>query len=365
MHATHRHMNASVEDVDGIFYSESVFALLLIRLQAFNQLDVELFLPPIQEQFGIERLSDFCDVTGPKPDDLPFIFFVPIRASGTPDFFRFANQIMEFITIHPSEEELFEKFTRIGVIPGQRFPPPGMSEEVLEAIQLAILAGRVDVEREIRNPSMADERRGWQLVLDPPQFGNREAMQGRYLARAAAARGAIYGLDPEEVLYPFTRRTSIGLPLNGEDNTPYYILFRPFTLPPVFGEGPLQDLNTEEGLIAISRRGFWSITMHVSFNLTTSFVPNPIDRFSIGSRELSILCRYDDGSFPIIIQAEEPEEEGFRRNWLPAPDSFFFLVGRLYAPRPRAFVRPYLPPPVRLGLPPEVPTNCPPLTVVP
>ena len=271
-----------------------------------------------------------------------------------------------FRAVHPTELALFQRFARIGIIPGQDFPPPDMSDQVLEAIRLGLLTGFSDVNREIRRPSTADVRGGWILVIDPPQFGNRSVMQGRYLTRAAAARGGIYGLDPQEAVCPFTRTTRHGFPLNGSGNTPYYMIFHPRRFPPVFGESPLEDLDTPEGLTAVSRRGFWSITMHTRFNPNISFVPNPINRFSIGSRELSTFCYNKDGSLPIIMQAEEPTQPGFRRNWLPAPDGFFLLLARLYAPRDRAIEAPYLPPPVRLGLPQEVPTDCfPPLSQVP
>ena len=345
---------------EDIFYSESVFVLALIRIQAFSQLDIPLFVAPIQQQFGIAKLSVFCGGTGPVPDDLPFFFFVPLQASRSTEYFFFVNLIwpVMFRTIHPTEVSLFQRFERIGVANGEPFPPPEMSDQVLEAIRQGIREGSRDVRNDVRNPSTGDERGGWQLVIDPPQFGNRSVMQGRYLTRAAAARGGIYGLDPEEAFYPVTRTTKYGFPLNGRGNTPYYMIFHPLRLPPVFGEGPLEVFGREEGLNELSRRGFWSITMHTRFNGNMSFVPNPINRFSIGSRELSTFCYNEDGSFPIIMQAEKPEEPAFARNWLPAPDGSFLLLARLYAPRPRAIRAPYLPPPVRLGLPREVPTDC-------
>ena len=346
------------QNIDGLFRSEGIFALLLIRIQVFNESDITTNIVPIQQQFGIQRLSEFCDTVGPIPLPIPDIFPIPLNASITEDYFHFANRIMGLsLTIHPTEVELFKRFARIGVIPGKPFPPTeGMSLRVLRAIRLGILAGLDDVNKEIDNPGTADERLGWQLVIDPPQFGTREVMQGRYLTRAAAARAGIYGLDPEEAFYPSTSETALGFELNGGQDRSYYIYFRPLTLPPVFGLDPPENMDAE------SRTGFWSISMYRRGGIGLTFVPNPIDRFSIGSRELSTFCRYNNESFVIIMQAEEPQEEGFRRNWLPAPDDEFFLIARLYSPRPIAVSQPYLPPPVQLGLPSEVPTNCPPLS---
>ena len=117
-------------------------------------------------------------------------------------------------------------------------------------------------------------------------------------------------------------------------------------MPPVFGLEP-----TKSG----ERTGFWSLTMYNALGL---YVQNPLDRHSIGSHDLDTLCRYSDGSFLIIMQAEEPTERGFRRNWLPAPNGLFALIARLYQPKPIAISEPYLPPGVRRGLPQE-PTHCP------
>ena len=165
-----------VNKVDGIIHSESYFSLALLRVQAFSKADVAENLPPIQQGFGIKKLSDFCEDNGPVPDILPDIFFVPLLASVTPDYFSSVNQIMEFITIHPSEEVLFDEFARIGVIPGQPFPPPGMSNEFLQAIQVGILAGRAKIDIEVVFPSMANVSLGWQLVVNPPQWGNHSVM---------------------------------------------------------------------------------------------------------------------------------------------------------------------------------------------
>ena len=346
---------------EDIFYSESVFVLVLIRIQAFSRLDIEN-VTDIQEGFGIKKLGLFCGVMSPAALPLPLFFFVPLQASLTTDYFGFVNQLLPlmFRGAHPTEVRLFRDFAKIGIIPGaQVYPPSGLSPRVVQAIRLGIVTGFTDVNIDLLRPSTGTFRGGWILVIDPPQFGNRSVMQGRYLTRAAAARGGLYGLDPEEAFYPNTRRTLHGRPLNGAGNTPYYMMFDQSNLPPVFGDDPLEDSDT-------ARRGFWSITMHTRFNFSISFVPNPINRFSIGSRELRTFCRNQDGSFPIIMQAEPPTEPAFLRNWLPAPDGFFVLLARLYAPRPRAIAAPYLPPPVRLGFPLEVPTECfPPLSQEP
>ena len=332
------------------FCSEGDFALVIVRIQFDSDKDTISDIQDLQFQFRIGKLSESCGIVGPDPYPVP----VPFRITGTPvtlEFFDYANRIMKNLTIHATEQSLFQRFARIGVVPGEDFPPPGLQQDVLKAIERGIDMGDRLISSEILNPPTGDQRQGWQVVINPPQFGTREVMQGRYLTRAAAARSGLYGLDPEEAYYPSARVTAFGLPLNGEENEAYYIHFTLDQLPPVFVAN-----STELGLLG---DGYWSITMHNS--PTGSFVENPINRHSLGLRELDTLCRYNDQSFVIVIQRDEPTDPGFRRNWLPAPDGRFFLLARLYLPLEEAIEEPYLPPGIRHGLPRRSPTNCPPL----
>jgi hypothetical protein len=59
--------------------------------------------------------------------------------------------------------------------------------------------------------------------------------------------------------------------------------------------------------------------------------PNPIDRFSLGDRSKG-LKRDSDGALSIYIQHETPGEDK-ESNWLPAPESPFFVILRMYQPR--------------------------------
>jgi hypothetical protein len=59
-------------------------------------------------------------------------------------------------------------------------------------------------------------------------------------------------------------------------------------------------------------------------------VPNPIQRYSIGSNspDLKIAA---DGSMVIYLQKDSPGLDN-EANWLPAPDSPFSAVLRVYGP---------------------------------
>jgi hypothetical protein len=67
-----------------------------------------------------------------------------------------------------------------------------------------------------------------------------------------------------------------------------------------------------------------------------SLVSNPINRYLINSPMLADLKRDADGGLTLSIQHESPGDEK-EANWLPAPDGPFYLVMRLYWPKPQAF----------------------------
>lgn len=86
-------------------------------------------------------------------------------------------------------------------------------------------------------------------------------------------------------------------------------------------------------------RGFWSLTMYNRLYLP---VDNPIHRFSIGDRDT--LTIGDDGAIEIDVQSDPPTA---RANWLPAPDSEFFLELSIYWPSLDAIDDGWQPPPIQ------------------
>lgn len=75
--------------------------------------------------------------------------------------------------------------------------------------------------------------------------------------------------------------------------------------------------------------GFWSLTLYDTQHF---FVPNAINRFSIGTKNKDLKAN-TDGSLTIYVQAAEPIDPEQRTNWLPAPrDKDFSLFIRAYWP---------------------------------
>ena len=75
---------------------------------------------------------------------------------------------------------------------------------------------------------------------------------------------------------------------------------------------------------------FWSLGM---YGPDLNLVANPIDRYSIGDRTAG-LEKDPDGGLTIYLQAESPGEDT-EANWLPSPATDgWFVILRLYLPRP-------------------------------
>ena len=134
--------------------------------------------------------------------------------------------------------------------------------------------------------------------------------------RAAAAKGGIYGNDAVEAMYPMTKTTANGEPLDGSKHN-YTLTFAAGQFPPV--------------------NAFWSVTMYDG--KTQLLIENPINRYLINSPMLPGMKKNADGSLTIYIQKDSPGADK-EANWLPAPDGPIYLVMRLYWPKTDAALDP-------------------------
>jgi hypothetical protein len=75
-------------------------------------------------------------------------------------------------------------------------------------------------------------------------------------------------------------------------------------------------------------------------------VPNPLDRYSVGSRSEHL--RYSgDGSVTILMQNEPPASPLDIDNWLPAPAGDFRPMMRMFQPAREILDGSYVLPPIR------------------
>lgn len=143
----------------------------------------------------------------------------------------------------------------------------------------------------------------------------------RYVLRAGAAIGGLWGNHSYEAAYSPVYVDSNGEQLNGSRT--YTLTLNP---PPPVG-------------------AFWSITM---YDMPDYFlVRNPIDRYSLGDRTDGIVFN-QDGSLTIAFSHTEPTDPVLRANWLPSPEGDFRPLIRMYEPEPQVITGGYeLPPIVR------------------
>ena len=97
--------------------------------------------------------------------------------------------------------------------------------------------------------------------------------------------------------------------------------------------------------------GFWSMTIYDG--VTRFTVPNPINRYSLGSDD--DIRKETDGSFTLYVQHDNPGPDK-KSNWLPAPEGPFYMVIRNYAPVPEV-AQALKNPGTFVGPPPVMPTN--------
>ncbi len=153
---------------------------------------------------------------------------------------------------------------------------------------------------------------GWITI-----FGLGDPANGMLLRAAHAQLFAGPVNLQQEAMYWWTHADGAGRTLNGRHN--YILHFPPGGLPP--------------------NDAFWSLTMGDSHN---RFVPNPIDRYSVGDR--TGLAPNADGSVDIYIQNAAPA--GHESNWLPGPTAAFILWLRVYLPGQAILNREYRVPPI-------------------
>jgi hypothetical protein len=89
-------------------------------------------------------------------------------------------------------------------------------------------------------------------------------------------------------------------------------------------------------------RGFWSLSI---YNEHHFFVANPINRFSVGTKNQDLKLAAD-GSLTIYVQADAPSDPVQRANWLPAPKGDFSLYVRAYWPKAEVMEGSWTPPAV-------------------
>lgn len=220
-----------------------------------------------------------------------------------PKLLSYLNLFLEWQSPAKEEAGLMQRLAKINVGPYRDFNIDDFSPEIQEAILEGIKTGHDKIVERANN--LGSRVDGWEYTPPMGNYGQD------YLFRSAVAYKFIYTNSPEEAIYPIAEADSKGEVLDGSNGN-YVLHFDTDQLPPV--------------------DAFWSMTMYHSD--TRLMVENPIDRYSIGDRTPGL--KYEkDGSLNIYIQEKAPKGDK-KSNWLPAPDGPFYIICRMYMPKPEA-----------------------------
>ena len=293
------------EGIAKAIHAETELVIAIYRTQLFNPADIEN-VKAVQAGYKVQPLSAFLGQ--PTPEAAPAVDFIaPLtreEITQSPRVFEQLNFVLQFCPIHPSEDELMNRFAGLGIGAGKTFEWDAFSPEIQEAIGQGIADAWADFAA-LKKRAEAGE------VGSGDLFGTRDHLENNYLHRMAGAVLGIWGNSEAEAIYPSYYVDADGEKLDGAHR--YTLRFAPGELPPV--------------------HSFWSLTM---YELPESLlVENPINRYLLNSPMLDDFVRDDDGGITLYLQHESPGKDK-EANWLPAPKGPFSAVMRLYWPKPEA-----------------------------
>jgi hypothetical protein len=298
-----------------VFTSGTDYAVAIYRTQLFGAADIDN-VKRVQAGYKVATLSSFSNQ--PPPAALPEPAFPKFTQNAfKTQFISYLNFLLQYAPTVPEEQALRARFSEIGIGPGTPYDYSALPLDDRLAVGLGVKDGYDKIQQ--RRATLGRNVNGWRVGSS---FGDRAFFNGNWLLRAAAAMAGIYGNDAVEALYPMAFNDSRGDRLDGRKYR-YTITFPAGQYPPV--------------------NAFWSVTMYDA--KTQLLVANPIDRYLINSPMLPQLKTNRDGSLTMYVQKDSPGT-GRESNWLPAPNGEFYLVMRLYWPKPAALDGTWKPAPV-------------------
>lgn len=303
------------EGIDSVVRMETQLAYAMYRTQLFDEADLPQ-VRAVQAGYRVCTLSAFLD-QAPPAAPAPVAWPVPpADVCDTPDMFRYLGFLLQFAPTHPSELELRQRFTQIGINADALTNEPAWAPETLAALQQGIVDARASY-RDFARTELAACR-----MPSAALFGSREHLRKRYIHRYAGALLGIFGNTAEEAVYLGYYTDDQGHALDASSQN-YQLRFAPGELPPA--------------------DAFWSLTLYDG--QTKLLVDNPLQRYLINSRMLQTLVRDEDGGITLHVQHERPTGDA-AANWLPAPAGPFNGVLRLYLPRADVLQGPWTQPPL-------------------
>jgi hypothetical protein len=282
--------------VGRVVVSPTDFVYLQGRILVFNPDDMKN-VAALQDGMTLKTLSETLGQPNAKPAETfqlkPWTNDDEVlRSVKTLDYLAY---LLPYVSLRaPDEQQLLQRFAKIGIVAGKPFTLEGRSAEEKSAIEAGVKQGVDDVAKAMASATSSEGL-----------LGSKEELGFNYLNRAAGVGVGIFGNSPAEAVY-------VGATMDKAKPGEKYVLTFPA------GQSP-----------PVEKGGFWSMTM---YNLPQrALIHNPIERYAIGDRTPGLKPNGDAG-LTIYLQPESPGKEK-ERNWLPTPpEGPFFYVIRLYLP---------------------------------
>jgi len=285
---------------------------LLPRLLVASEEDLAAAVD-LQQQFRLVPLSQWgaADASRPQPDPAGYPRLTRTDLTDARTYFTVLNAVLRLSPRlgNPMDTAMASWMHEIDMDPATGFDWDALSPQTQAGLTRATAdAHRIITARTQRSVPIVNY---WQLARFDPRISGDPVF-----AAAASMIGLLW--NPAEInTYDLAFQDGTGAQLDGR--TSYVLRLDP--PPPV--------------------DGFWSVTMYSAE--TRIFVPNAIDRYSIGDRTPGLVYG-EDGSIEIVMQVEEPTDPVERANWLPAPEGPFYLLMRHYSPRSEILTGDWVPP---------------------
>jgi len=260
------------------------------------QADIRLECPPGTDTGRCP--AAVTDWVGAPQDTLAALLERPQDAHAIASaFFTNLCQCLADAPSPPADSGLADWFTRARLVAGKGFDWAMLDAPLRDGLQ----QGLVDAAALVVTNSRSQVARPWAAHYGLGHYGTN------YLTRALTAYKGLGALASDEAVYAMGDFDADKAPLDGRHD--YVLRLEPGQMPPV--------------------DAFWSVTL---YDADRFLYPNPIARHAIGDRTAGL--RHDpDGGLTLRIGHQRPDDAS---NWLPAPTGSFYLILRMYCPRPDA-----------------------------
>ena len=260
------------------------------------QADIRLECPPGTDRGRLPASVDHW--VGAPQDTLAALLERPQDADAIARAF-FTNLCQCLADAPPpiADSGMADWFSRAKLVPGKNFDWAWLDAPLRDGLRQGLLDGAAL----LVSASRSHSARPWAAHFGLGRYGTA------YLTRALTAYKGLGALDSVEAVYAMGDFDGTKQALHG--SAPYLMRFEPGDLPPV--------------------DAFWSITL---YDADRFLYPNAVARYSIGDRTPGL--RTDpDGGLTLRVSHAPPAGTA---NWLPAPAGSFYLILRMYCPRPEA-----------------------------